>query len=159
MQRAVPVASREAMRTNASPSARSARARVPVHSRPTSLQQMYGNQRMQGLLARGVVQAKLTVNQPGDAFEREADRVADAVVRMPDSRSKAESSSIEHGAPPAIQRMCRECEDEVHRSPASDSVPEVGAKLEGQVESLGTGRPLSTPVRRFFEPRLGHDFS
>src|SRR5579863_628236 len=107
MQRAVPVASREAMRTNASPSARSARARVPVHSRPTSLQQMYGNQRMQGLLARGVVQAKLTVNQPGDAFEREADRVADAVVRMPTPAiAHVTPARQDSTSPPQVQRVC-----------------------------------------------------
>src|SRR2546422_350455 len=29
-------------------------------------------------------QAKLTVGPPGDAYEREADRVADTVMRMPD---------------------------------------------------------------------------
>jgi len=31
-----------------------------------------------------LVQTKLTINQPGDRFEQEADRVADAVMRMPD---------------------------------------------------------------------------
>ena len=30
-----------------------------------------------------VVQPKLTVNQPGDAYEQEADAVADQVMRMP----------------------------------------------------------------------------
>ncbi|MFZ4635596.1 MAG: hypothetical protein ACOYNO_15430, partial [Saprospiraceae bacterium] len=29
-------------------------------------------------------QAKLTVNQPGDTYEQEADRVADQVMRMKD---------------------------------------------------------------------------
>ena len=30
------------------------------------------------------LQAKLTVNEPGDQYEQEADRVADWVMRMPD---------------------------------------------------------------------------
>src|SRR5947208_3235288 len=38
-----------------------------------------GNQVMQRLL----IQAKLTVSQPGDPFEHEADRVAEAVMRIP----------------------------------------------------------------------------
>src|SRR6266550_3286032 len=31
-----------------------------------------------------VLQAKLTVNEPGDQYEQEADRVAERVMRMPD---------------------------------------------------------------------------
>src|SRR4051794_26031082 len=31
------------------------------------------------------LQTKLIINQPGDAYEQEADRVADQVMRMPDS--------------------------------------------------------------------------
>ena len=31
-----------------------------------------------------LIQAKLTINQPGDRYEQEADRVADAVMRMPE---------------------------------------------------------------------------
>ena len=39
----------------------------------------FGNQALQAVLRRGAVQATLTVNQPGDAYEREADRVAEDV--------------------------------------------------------------------------------
>src|SRR5688572_3425847 len=49
-----------------------------------STQQTLGNQAMQHLLHTGVIQAKLAVNKPGDQYEREAERVADAVMRMPD---------------------------------------------------------------------------
>ena len=31
------------------------------------------------------IQTKLTISQPGDVYEQEADRVAEAVMRMPDS--------------------------------------------------------------------------
>ncbi len=66
-----------------------------------------GNQAAQRLLRDGGIQAKLTVNQPGDRFEQEADRVAETVMRMPDPGA---------GTPPSIQRMCTECEGEVNRS-------------------------------------------
>lgn len=33
-----------------------------------------------------LIQAKLTINQPGDRYEQEADRVADRVMRMPEPR-------------------------------------------------------------------------
>src|SRR5262245_38287270 len=42
-------------------------------------------------LLRGPIQAKLTVNRPGDTHEQEADRVADQVMRMPE---------------PQLQRAC-----------------------------------------------------
>jgi hypothetical protein len=32
----------------------------------------------------GPLQTKLTVNQPGDRYEQEADRIADQIMRMPD---------------------------------------------------------------------------
>jgi len=32
----------------------------------------------------GMIQAKLKINEPGDIYEQEADRVADAVMRMPE---------------------------------------------------------------------------
>jgi hypothetical protein len=47
-------------------------------------------------------QMKLTVGAPDDAFEREADQVADQVMRMPE---------------PGVQRMCAECEEEKTGSP------------------------------------------
>src|ERR1051326_1686373 len=36
--------------------------------------------------AAGVIQAKLTVNTPGDIYEQEADRVSEQVVRVPERR-------------------------------------------------------------------------
>ena len=32
----------------------------------------------------GPLQTKLTINQPGDRYEQEADRIADQIMRMPD---------------------------------------------------------------------------
>jgi len=45
-----------------------------------------------------LIQTKLSINEPGDAFEREADRVAAAVMRAPDSQGV--QSSV-----PVVQRM------------------------------------------------------
>jgi hypothetical protein len=49
-----------------------------------ALQQTHGNRYVQRVVAG--IQAKLKVGQPGDVYEQEADRVADAVMRMPDPR-------------------------------------------------------------------------
>jgi hypothetical protein len=50
------------------------------------------------------IQTKLTVSQPGDPYEQEADRVADQIMRMPDF-------TPEIGSHPGveIQRECTEC--------------------------------------------------
>src|SRR6185295_3877826 len=55
----------------------------------------------------GPLQAKLTVNTPGDAHEREADRVAEQVMRMPDPAAPGVSA-----AAPAIQRTGSTGEEE-----------------------------------------------
>jgi hypothetical protein len=59
----------------------------------TQLQQNYGNQYVQRLLESLNVQAKLTVSSPADQYEREADRVADAITRAP-------ASSVQRQAEP-----------------------------------------------------------
>jgi Domain of unknown function (DUF4157) len=51
------------------------------------------------------IQRKPTISSPGDPFEREADDVADRVMRT------VESTPI-GSAPAAIQRKCAECEEE-----------------------------------------------
>lgn len=105
-----------------------------------------GNQAAQRLLRAGVVQAKLTVNQPGDRFEQEADQVAEKVIRI---------QAATDGVPPRIQRMCSECEEELHRK-AGPGVEAVG---DGFKHPTSGGRPLPHSERRFFEPRFGQDLS
>jgi hypothetical protein len=48
------------------------------------LQRTIGNQAVQRLIKSGTLQAKLKIGQPGDKYEQEADRVADAVMWMPE---------------------------------------------------------------------------
>ena len=59
------------------------RARSPgVCKEPIGASQSIGNLSLHQLLASGTIQAKLRLSQPGDADEREADRVADKVVSL-----------------------------------------------------------------------------
>ncbi len=46
-------------------------------------QSAWGNQALQRLLRSRAIQAKLKINEPGDKYEQEADRVADYVLHMP----------------------------------------------------------------------------
>ena len=79
--------------------------------------------------------ANLKVSEPGDKYEQEGDRVADQVMRMPDSQVQRQ----EEGGSGPTQRPTRDM-------PAASS-------------SGGTGQPLPESVRSYFEPRFGHDFS
>jgi hypothetical protein len=75
------------------------------------LQRAAGNHITARLLRAHAIQPKLTVNRPDDEYEREADRVADEVMRMPDP------SPLASRATPGVQRMCADCEEELHRKP------------------------------------------
>ena len=94
-----------------------------------------------------MIQAKLTVGRPDDKYEQEADRVADAVTRMPE---------------PLVQRQEEEPEEEeaIQTKNASGKTPQTGSGLETQIRSMGGGgQPLPDSARTFFEPRFGCDFS
>ncbi|MBO9150680.1 DUF4157 domain-containing protein [Chitinophaga sp. GCM10012297] len=114
-------------------------------------------------------QPKLTINEPGDMHEKEADAMADQVMRMPDPQP-----SFFGNASPGIQRKCAACEQEekeqAHRKPLTDSIspvqrhgaapaPAVGARTESAINSSrGGGHALPAETRGFMEPRFGRDF-
>ncbi|MEM9267205.1 MAG: DUF4157 domain-containing protein, partial [Cyanobacteria bacterium P01_F01_bin.13] len=104
------------------------------------------------------IQTKLTVGQPNDKYEQEADRVAEQIMRMPISETVGRVRSH----PPHIQRMCTNCEEEqtIQTSAAADHPPEVTSEIASRIQSLqGGGQPLPASARNFFEPRFGQDFS
>lgn len=71
------------------------------------------HRRLGNSAVKGLLQAKLSVSPPDDAYEQEADRVADQVVRMPESAITVAGSSS-----PAIDR--RPCEeDELRTGPVA----------------------------------------
>ena len=72
----------------------------PRHGQFAHLHRTYGNQAVLRALSHSApaAQTKLEVNQPGDEYEQEADRVADQVMRM--------------ASPPAVQKRCSACEQE-----------------------------------------------
>jgi len=117
------------------------------------------------------VQAKLAINQPGDRYEQEADRIAEQVMRMPEPRVVNRS---EMAKPPLMRRSCPKCRkkagerkyDEERLQMKSLSTP---ATYSPQIPSSNVppivhdvlrspGRPLDASTRAFMEPRFGHDF-
>jgi hypothetical protein len=94
-----------------------------------------GNQALLRLLDDGVIRPKLEVGPPDDEYEKEAERVAEAVMRMPEPEDgRPPSVGVDRGRDetPGVQRMCsrcrrryregepldcEECEEELRRSP------------------------------------------
>ena len=69
--------------------------------------------------ARQVIQPKLEIGSPDDEYEREADRVADMVMRMPEPGAALPGPGVPHLAPTRVQRACTECEEETAESSGS----------------------------------------
>jgi Domain of unknown function (DUF4157) len=129
----------------------------------------------------GTIQEKLDVGAVDDPLEREADRVAEHVMRTPNAVTVA-PPAVMGSAVPAMQRKCScggtcaECSsghaDEehrtVHRKPAGPQVSRLGPSPASSGMTApptvhqvlnSPGRPLDAATRAFMEPRFGYDFS
>jgi len=84
----------------------------------------------------GVIQTKLAINNPGDEYEQEADRVADQVMRMTEPTAIA-SSLI------AIQRQCAVCDDGEEVSPVRRTKALAQQALSGQADN---DEPFAQPI-------------
>jgi hypothetical protein len=121
------------------------------------LQRTIGNQAVGRLISSGALQTKLRINEPGDIYEQEADRVADQVMRM----------TCNPGDEECERKRKLEEEEKIQRKPfsilrASDqgNAPEVSSEVEANINSLiSGGESLPESARMFFEPRFGYDFS
>ncbi|MCO5947151.1 eCIS core domain-containing protein [Mucilaginibacter flavidus] len=105
------------------------------------------------------IQTKLTVNEPGDKYEQEADSVADKIMDTTDSQQ--------------IQRKCSSCEDEdkkIQRKPASTDITPLiqtkggdgavaGPALSNKIaDTQGSGSSLDNATGAFMSDRFGVDF-
>ena len=141
---------------------------APSNASPfLQLQRTVGNQAVLNLFRPGRIQPKLRISQPGDPFEQEADRVADQVMRMPLDETLSP-------APPQIHRKCGACasgaapcsmcaeEEEglhIHRKADTGGGGSEASVADNFLSGLGSGQPLDSATRSFFEPRFGRDFS
>ncbi len=92
--------------------------------------------------SRGILQAKLEVGAPDDAYEQEADRVADEILATPSGKA------ISSKTPPLIQRLTSQTNGYKTAAPPS-------------VESVlsGSGKPLDTQLQQDMGQRFSQDFS
>ena len=149
------------------------------HSKNKSTGQEYtsaaSSLKRNGSVLASAIQPKLTIGQPNDKYEQEADRVADQVVR---------ASSVQRG----VQKKCTGCEQEekiskkplirrmdqeeeqnqiqlmpeeelqTQRAAQTSEVAPAGVQSSIQ-QSRGSGSPLPASTRSFMESQIGADFS
>ncbi len=159
--------------------------RSGICSRPLQvLQRALGNDAfgvLQAKLMDGAqlpVQTKLIMGQPGDKYEQEADRVADAVMRMGEPRVQRQHQAEEEKEEevrtkplagqiaPLVQSQTElkdeeEKEESLNAKSVPGQTPEVTPALGARINAIrsGGGQPLDTTTRAFMEPRFGYDFS
>jgi hypothetical protein len=97
--------------------------------------------------AKRILQTKHAINQPHDALEREADTVADQVLRS--SPCQADATEIDRQQRPRPSRRATQ--------PVSANLQDAPTVINEVLQSPGTA--LEAEIRSYFEPRLGHDFS
>lgn len=129
-------------------------ASTGMHGDVLNLQRSAGNRAVNealksGAVNSGPIQGKLTISQPGDRYEQEADRIADAVMASP--RQMADANLEQTGRGGATE--------EANRMPWN--LPALASKTQAQIHSVirSGGEPLAGEARSFMESRLGQDFS
>jgi hypothetical protein len=112
----------------------------------------------------GAVHTKLVVGAVDDPLEHEADRIADQVMRMPESAPPAISSGAA-----AVNRACAACEEEEEhgRDQSVRAKPADRADVSGHsfappavYDALASpGQPIDPAGRAWAEQRLGRDLA
>lgn len=107
-----------------------------VSHRLLALQWIIGNRCIVELFASGKVQTKLTIGEPDDKYEDEADQVADQVMRMPDT--EIGRNSIDHAS---LQGKAATVPSIPLNHPISDSVQEHVEKQAVHAKQLINRQP------------------
>ncbi|HWO03105.1 MAG TPA: DUF4157 domain-containing protein [Blastocatellia bacterium] len=107
---------------------------------------------------------RMTLSQPGDDLEKEADRAADDVMRIPETALESPVTSNSDAQPPSLSRHeipHGNTPGATQGQPAPEAIETgVPSRTESEIRSaLGSGAPIAQSLRNFFEPRFGHDFS
>jgi len=106
------------------------------------LQKTLGNQAVSRM-----IQAKLAVGQPGDPYEREADRVADHVMSMPNAQGKSGLASAPSIQPLSIQRMSAN-DDKLSRMEEQEKPVQRRAQDEEKLIQMQALKEEEKPVQR-----------
>lgn len=106
----------------------------------------------------GGIQTKLAINKPDDAYEQEADRVAEQLMGMPEPQGPIACAC--GGGCPACQRRSPSAQParvQTKRTHSGDAAGTAPPQVHKALAS--SGHPLDSATRAYFEPRLGRDLS
>ena len=128
--------------------------RTPSRSHAAPVPNALAHQaQLRSALLRAGVQPRLEIGAVNDPLEREADAVAERVMRMPEPLLPSTASGKEVGGEGKTNLI------QTKASPAPTAT-EASPQLESSLNSLNSGgTPLDASSRAFFEPRFGEDFS
>lgn len=141
-----------------------ANAQILRQTAVMGMQGRLGNQQVQRMIAQQnkagnhhtavalrppTIQTKLSVNEPDDAFEKEADQVADVVMSQPMA-----------APPPPMPTPPNAPANQAQRASQTPSTPEVTPQIEQNISQMQQGgQPLSGEDQAFFGSRMGADLS
>ena len=95
-----------------------------------------------------LVQAKLTIGQPNDMYEHEADQAAEQVMSMQEPRVQRQAEPEE------------EEEEPLQKKQAEGHIVQMKPVLEARINSMrGGGQSLNSGIRTIFEPRFSQELS
>ncbi|MCG2589934.1 eCIS core domain-containing protein [Rhodohalobacter sulfatireducens] len=156
---------------------------VSTHSwSPNSMNEVFfhaNHQRPNSFFAPATIQPKLQIGEPNDKYEKQADRVADAVVQMPHSAETIQRQAMEEEEmvqaqsleedelqmqrEPIPQRKCKACAEESLQKKATESGGTgntTSEQISDQLESKsGSGNRLPVPIESEMSQKIGADFS
>jgi hypothetical protein len=106
------------------------------------------------------IQTKLTIGEPGDKYEQEADRVAAQVVHQinaPVPSQPEQSQSIQREAMPSEDELQMKAITQLQRSEAGmTATPDLETSIQ---QARGSGQSLADNIRQPMEQAFGADFS
>src|SRR5436190_2064773 len=131
-----------------------------VRSRPLPLwTKSWGNRPPPGLSLIPNTQVKLTVSQPGDIFEQEADRIANQITQMPiHSNSQFKCASGRTAGPDRESQAYKQKQLTLQRRATNISMTSNVPPIVQEVLHA-PGQSLDIDTRTAMEPRFGRDFS
>ena len=118
-------------------------------------QSFFGKKTEPAFFAPLRIQPKLTIGPVDDPYEREADAVADKVMRMSDAEiSHGKSSVID------IQRKCSHCEEEEKLQMKTEGGVNAGVQAPTRVHEVlsSKGQMMDGGTKSYMESRFGYDF-
>jgi hypothetical protein len=132
------------------------------------IQEAVGNQAVQELLKSRFIRAKLKISMPNDVYEQEADRVADAIMHLPELKLQQEKErEAEVYLQPfptkvtsLIQKQYEKENDILQEKTSFNTRPEATNEQENRIQAVReSGQPLSREDQNLYESFFNGDLS